>query len=110
MIYAAERMYVHVPEGVDELAISADGMGGETVRVNILGPDGEVAATGQTTLVNAHVDVRAPVGDGADDVWSIATAKADEGVVEDYKLRIGEGVVPILSLSPDHVFRMRRGK
>ncbi|HUT88446.1 MAG TPA: hypothetical protein VMY37_03025 [Thermoguttaceae bacterium] len=110
LIYVARPMYFHVPKGVDEFAIAAKGSGAETVRVNVMRPDGEQVATGQTTLAGATVEIKVAAGDHAGKTWSLATAKADEGVVEDYSIRFSANVPPVLSLVPEHVFTVRPGE
>jgi len=104
LIHVAQPMYFHVPKGVDEFTVTAKGSGAETVRVNVIGADGEQVATGQTTLASETIAIKVPVGNRAGKTWSLATAKADEGVVEDYSIRISSNVPPVLALVPEHVF------
>ena len=110
LIYVAQPMYFHVPPGVDEFSITAKGSGAETVRVNVMRPDGEQVATGQTSLAGATVQIKVPAGDDAGKTWSLTTAKADEGVVEDYSIRFSANVPPVLALVPEHVFTVRPGE
>jgi hypothetical protein len=109
-IYAAKRMYFHVPEGVKEFSITATGWGAETVRLNVFTPDGAQAATGQTSPAEATVQIDVSTSGHAGKTWSLTTAKADEGVVEDYSIRLSTNLPPVLSLAPDHVFTVGRGK
>jgi len=110
LIHVVQPMYFHVPKGVREFSVTAKGSGAETVRVNVISPDGEQVATGQTSLGSATVQVKVPAGEHAGKTWSLATAKADEGVVEDYSIRFSANVPPVLSLVPEHVFTVRPGK
>jgi hypothetical protein len=103
-IYAAKRMYFHVPEGVKEFSITARGWGAETVRLNVFTPDGAQAATGQTSLAKATLQINVSALGHAGKTWSLTTAKADEGVVEDYSIRLSTNLPPLLSLVPEHVF------
>jgi hypothetical protein len=93
-----------VPKGVGEFGITATGRGAETVRVNVFNPEGKQVATGQTTLGTETVEIKVPVGDNAGKTWSMVTAKADEGVVEDYSIRLSTGLPAVLSLAPEQVF------
>jgi hypothetical protein len=104
LIHVAEQMYFHVPKGVGEFGITATGRGAETVRVNVFNPEGKQVATGQTTLGTETVEIKVPVGDNAGKTWSMVTAKADEGVVEDYSIRLSTGLPAVLSLAPEQVF------
>ena len=67
----------------------------------------ETVATGQTTEA-ARVAIAVTVGDGAGGVWSVILREADSGSFEDNSIRLDNRVSPILSLSSEHVFRMRR--
>jgi hypothetical protein len=107
LIYVAQPVYFHVPKSVREFSITAEGSGAETVRVSVLNPDGEKVATGQTSLGSATVQIKVPAGDHAGKTWSLATAKADEGVVEDYSIRFSANIPPVLSLVPEHVFKVK---
>jgi len=100
-------LYFYVPEGLTEFSLSIVGQGSETVRVDVLNPRGETVATGQTTEP-ARVTVAVTTGDGAGDVWSVILREADSGSFEDNSIRLDKRVSPILSLSAEHVFRMRR--
>jgi len=110
LIYVARRMYFHVPKELAEFSITATGWGAETVRVNVFSPDGEQVATGQTTLGKPTADIKVPAGDDAGKTWSLVTAKADEGVVEDYSIRFSANLLPVLSLVRDQVFTTRGGE
>lgn len=103
-IYAAARLYFHVPAGAQEFTLTATGWGNETVRVNVFGPDGEKLATGQTTPAQQTVEVTVAVGDNAGKTWSLTTSRADEGVTEDYSIRLSGNVPSALALAPEHVF------
>ena len=110
LIYVAGRMYFHVPKGVAEFRITATGWGAETVRLNVFNPEGEQVATGQTTLRKTTVEVKVPTGTNAGGTWSLATAKADEGVVEDYSIRFTANLPPVLSLDSQLVFTTGGGE
>ncbi len=110
LIHVAQPMFFHVPNGVREFSVTAQGSGAETVRVNVMSADGKQVATGQTSLTDAQVQINVPAADHAGRTWSLATAKADQGVVEDYSIRLSANVPPVLSLVPEHVFTIRSGK
>ena len=103
-IHAGGPTYFHVPKDTHEFTIKATGWGAETVRVNVFDPEGEQVTTGQTTLQETTVEIRVKVADGAGKTWSLSTAKADKGVVEDYSLEFSENMPPVLSLTPQQVF------
>lgn len=109
-IHVAEPMYFHVPKDVDEFSITTQGWGAETVRVNVMSASGEQVATGQTSLARAKGQIKVPAGDHAGKTWSLATVKADEGVVEDYTIRLSTNIPPVLSLVPEHVFMAKPHK
>ncbi len=104
IIGAAERLYFHVPEGTETFTVSARSFGAETVRINVYGPDGEMAATAQTTPTEERLAVEVEAGDGTEQTWAVEVAKADEGVLEDVRLSLGPGLPPTFSLVPEHVF------
>jgi hypothetical protein len=76
--------------------------------VNVLAPDGAQAATGQTSLAEATVQIKVPTLGHAGKTWSLTTARADEGVVEDYSIRLSTNLPPVLSLTREHVFTVGR--
>ncbi|MFQ6099195.1 MAG: hypothetical protein ACE5O2_15795, partial [Armatimonadota bacterium] len=104
LIYGAKRLYFKVPEWVEEFTVSAKGSGAETVRVNVLDPDGKRVATGQTTAQQGKVEIAVPVAGRAGEVWSLEVARADQGVLEDNTIKLDEKLPPTLSLIPEHVF------
>lgn len=97
------RLYLAAPGGVDAFLITARSSGQETVRVNVYNAENAQIATGQTAPNAGTVEISVPVS-GAGGVWSIETARADAGVVEDYTLTLDAKTVPCLSLLPEHVF------
>jgi len=72
--------------------------------LNVFAPDGRQVATGQTTQ-QSQVEVKVPVADAADAVWSLELARADTGVLEDCTIRLDPKLPPVLSLAPEEVFR-----
>ncbi|MFO7973199.1 MAG: hypothetical protein R6V12_01035 [Candidatus Hydrogenedentota bacterium] len=103
-IREAKPLYFFVPENVDTFTISARGTGRETVRINILAPDGTPVATGQTTPTNSKLNVKASVDNNGGKVWSFEAVRAEEGVIEDYSLTLGKTLPPVISLVREHVF------
>jgi len=100
----AKRLYFHVPAGLKEFSLRVAGSGGETVRLNVFAPDGRQVATGQTTQ-QGQIDVNVPVAGAADAVWSLELTRADTGVLEDSTIRLDPKLPPVLSLTPEEVFR-----
>ena len=100
----ASRLYFHVPKGLKQFSLLVKGSGAETVRVNVYDPAGKLAASAQTlpTAAEATLDVPTAKQDGA--TWSLEAARADQGTLEDYALRLRAGLPGILSLRPEHVF------
>ena len=96
-----------MPATVEAFTISARGGGGETVRINVLAPDGSVGATGQTTPENSRINVKASAGAHAGQVWSLEAVRADKGVIEDYSISLDDALPPVLAFHPGHVFRKK---
>lgn len=101
-------LYFHVPADVTEFGVSIAGQGPETVRLDVVNQRGETVATGQTTDEGTRVDIEVTTGDDAGEVWSLILREADTGMMEDNSVRLDRRVSPLLSLSTDHVFRLRR--
>lgn len=98
-------LYFHVPEQLAEFDISIAGQGPEAMRLDVMNPQGEVVASGQTT--SAQVGVNVPVHTaGKSGTWSVLQLRADVGTLEDNSIRLDSRVAPLLSLSKDHVFRV----
>ncbi|MHC4398271.1 MAG: hypothetical protein ACYTG0_01175 [Planctomycetota bacterium] len=110
LIRGAKRLFFNVPEGVTQFTLAVEGAGAETVRCNVLDPDGNPAATGETTLENQKAEVRVVAGDRAGGTWSLELTRAAEGVLEDSSIRLDANLPPTLSLVPEHVFGLRREK
>ncbi len=107
-IGGAERLYFAVPEGVEQFSLQPAGASGrETVRVDVYDPDGTQVATGQSTEEAFEVEIAVDADDRAGDMWSLAIAKADVGILEDTYLTLPEPLPPVLSLAPEHVFDIR---
>jgi hypothetical protein len=108
IIRGAKRLYVHVPEGLTRFKVTVEGWGRETVRLNVLDPQGKLAATAQTTEARVKVTLDVPAAGNAGQTWALELTRADEGVLEDAKLSLGKELPPAVSLHRDHVFRMAR--
>lgn len=103
-IHGAERLYLAGPPANTPFELSVSGGGAETVRLNVYGPDGDVAGSAQTTFKDSRVKARIETWTpGA--IYAIELTRADEGVLEDAKLSVGKGITPVLSLHPEHMFR-----
>lgn len=107
IIFGAKRLYFHVPAGLREFSLRVAGSGAETVRLNVFAPDGRQVATSQTTQ-QTQVDLQVPVGDDADSVWSLELTRADIGPLEDSTIRLDPKLPPVLSLTPEEVFRQSK--
>ena len=104
LIYGAEQLHFRVPDGVEEFTLTAKGAGAETVRVNVLDPDGNEVATAQTGPGNDRLQLSVATGGRAGQIWSLAVTKADTGVLEDNWITLDPKLPPTLSLTPEHVF------
>ena len=104
-INGAERLYFHVPAGVERFTVAARGKPPETVRLNIFNPAGKQVATAQTSAQNKKAEIEVAASDGVDAVWSLQLTKADTGRFEDCSVILDDQVSP-LSLVPEHVFRV----
>ncbi len=101
---ANSGMYFRVPEGVEEFSIIARGVGGETVRLRVLGPDGEEVAVCETTPEQTASTVTIRPGEQAGAVWSLEAGRAATGTLEDYSINLQPPIPMVLSLTPEQVF------
>ncbi len=101
----ASRLYFDVPEGLETVALRVSGSALETVRGILRNPAGEVLASEQTSAAAGTVTLSAAAVPGT---WSVELTKADTGTLEDATLWRGDGLPAILSLCPEHVFRIAR--
>lgn len=104
-IGVAPRLYFSVPKGTKSFAIKVESSGQETVRVNVFDPQGKQIATGQTTPQNGKIEVAVQCADEDGGVFSLETARADVGVVEDYALTLDPKISLGFSMVPEHVFK-----
>ena len=104
VIRGAERLYYHIPANAKQFELTLKTAGAETARAVVLDPDGKEATSGQTTLDTSSVQIRVPVGAYAGKTWSLRIEKGDEGVLEDWSIRLGKGVPNVLSFAPNDVF------
>lgn len=107
IIGAAERLYFSVPAGITEFQVRGRSFGAETMRLKVYDPNGEMVATGQTTPTVEQVTVEVMAGEGAGQTWAVEVTRADEGVLEDVRLSLGEGLPPVFAFVPEHVFMKR---
>ncbi len=101
---ANSGMYFQVPEGVEEFSITARGVGGETVRLRVLGPDGQEVAVCETTPEQTASTVTVRPGEQAGAVWSLEAGRAATGTLEDYSINLQPPIPMVLSLTPEQVF------
>ncbi len=99
----ASRLYFDVPEGLETVSLRASGSAAETVRGILRNPAGQVLADEQTSAGTTSVTLTTPAAPGA---WSVELTQADTGTLEDATLWLGDGLPGILSLCPQHVFRI----
>jgi len=104
MIGHTERLYFTVPEGVTQFTLPIRGGSGETVRLNVYDPAGELVATGQTTLSEIRAEVPVSVGEHAPGTWALELTKADEGALDDTRVWLDPALPPAVSLAPAHAF------
>lgn len=96
-------LYLQVPAGLPELAVTGKGSGTrEMVKVELTDPAGQLAAAGETAPEEPlrTVTVAAP----AAGLWRITAGRASQGILEDRQLIVPPPLPPLLSLSPEHVF------
>ncbi|NSW56449.1 MAG: hypothetical protein HPY44_10565 [Armatimonadetes bacterium] len=107
-ILAVPRLYFHVPPKTKEFSLIASGGSGiETVRINVYAPDGSLRASAQTTPQQNTAELKIAAGEDAGKTWALEVAKADEGVLEDSRIRLMPPLPGVLSLAPEHVFRVK---
>ena len=107
-IREAKPLYFFVPANTGTFTVTARGGGSETVRINILAPDGTTAATGQTTPANSRVSIKARAEGNTGEVWSLEAVHADEGVIEDYSITLSENIPPVLAFVPEYTFKTKQ--
>ena len=107
LIHGAKRLYFKVPAGVTRFALTIEGAGAETVRLNVFDPEGNQAATGQTTAGRQKVEVGVSADGHAGGVWSLELTRAEEGVLEDSSIQLDAKLAPAVSLVPEQVFEIR---
>lgn len=92
-VYQTSPVFFYVPEGMEEFTVSISGSWpGETVRARVYDPDGNEAAT-QATDRKGPIPITVAVGEGQDGkAWSLSFEETDEGVLEDYRVYLGEGL------------------
>lgn len=109
-LYTAEKLYFQPPAGLKEFTLNARGQGVETIKVTVMDPAGQPVATAQTTPTLDRCVLKVPVGEQGGKVWSLTTARGDEGALEDNTLAVGGGLSPVLSYFPDEVFTINLRK
>ena len=107
--FGAERLYFKVQQGVERFIFTVRGNINNTARLEIFDPEGELAATGQTTPKRRKANVEVSVNEGWGKVWSLAVLKADEGILEDVSIQLSRlpSLLPVVSLSPDQTFERK---
>ena len=104
-MYGAERLYFSTPNDVNEVTIAAKGASlRETVRVDVLAPDGAERATAQSDGSRQDATVKLTVDTPGKQPWSLRISKAEEGILEDSTLTLPPPLPPVVSLIPEHVF------
>ena len=104
----AERLYFHVPEGVEEFTVMGMGTSArERVRINVYTPDGELAGTAQSGAEDFEAPVTVAPGERAGVTWSVEIARPDEEILEDNYLLLEAPLPPAVSLVEEHVFGVR---
>ncbi len=92
-VYATSPLFFQVPDGMEEFTLRINGAWpGETVRARVYDPDGNEAAVQELTA-KGPIPFTVAVAEGqSGKAWSISFEEADEGVLEDYRVYLGEGL------------------
>ncbi|MBC7287984.1 MAG: hypothetical protein H5T86_08055, partial [Armatimonadetes bacterium] len=97
------EVYFFVPPGAQRFAAVARGQGeGETAKISVVSPTGEVLAEAEAlggAAAYAEVTNPSPAGQ----VWKIVVSKASVGTLEDVTLYLVGDVSPYISLTPSSV-------
>ncbi len=101
-IAGAKRLYVAAPAKGSEFCVAVSTSGAETVRLTLYRPDGTAAESAQTTLAEHEAKVCVKAWEPGQ-AWSFELGKADAGVLEDVRVRLGQGMLPLLALGPGQV-------
>jgi hypothetical protein len=86
-----------VPKSVSGFEITLEGEGAETGAIDVLNPEGKVAATGSTVpkgFVKLSVAVPPAL---AGNIWSVVVKPAESGISEDIRLTLDAKVPPYLA-------------
>lgn len=105
VIRGVKQLYFYVPAAIDQFELTLKTAGAETARAVVFDPTGNEAASGQTTPSKSSVQIRIPAKSYAGKTWSLRVEKADEGVLEDWSIRLGKNIPNVLSLQADDVFQ-----
>jgi hypothetical protein len=102
LIFGARRLYLNAPPREAEFCVLVNTAGAETVRATLYRPDGTVADSAQTAPDRPEAKVCVTAWDPGQ-VWALELGKADTGVLEDVRVRLGKGMVPLLALCREHL-------
>lgn len=101
LIHGPNRFRVQVAAGAEKYEVTLSASEREPARLTVLDPDGREVATGQTLEApNSAVTLEVPVAGHGGEAWTLETSPADEGRFEDHRLTPGEGLAPVLWLTP----------
>ncbi len=103
MNHTPGRMYFYVPAGVKEVALRVSGENAdEWLNVDLLDPAGRVAAS-EKKVTKPTLLLAERNNPASGEVWSVRVNSA----VDDYNIAVLGDSVPVLSATPDSVFRNR---
>ena len=106
-IRAAGPLYFHVPKRVKQFALGIKGGGGrETAKLTVFTPGRAEAGAVALTRTRMAAKLTIPTKGDDDAIWSLTVAKSHEGILEDWIMTMDQQLPPLLSLSPEHAFKV----
>ena len=103
-IYQTSSVWFMVPEGIEQFTLTFHAQWpGETVRLRVLDPEGNEAGV-EETRQTGDMELPITVPEGLDGrAWSVVFEPTEEGVMEDYAVRMDPALPAFWALAPDRL-------
>ncbi|MBP5638783.1 MAG: right-handed parallel beta-helix repeat-containing protein [Victivallales bacterium] len=93
-------LYFQVPADLKEVKVLVQGDDGEPVQIEVIDAQGKVRATSEYDVTGQLLTIKREVT-AAPEMWRVRIVK----MVEDYTIRLGAPIQPILYSSPDNLLK-----
>ncbi len=93
-------MYFFVPEGCEQFTVTLFAGKGESARMRIFRPDGELAFDDDSLTNDAVPATITTAAAERGRAWRLQIDEAPEGMLEDYSVLLGDDLPPYLATSP----------